>query len=255
MFKIGLKLWSTNNNYIKNAIKIYEKGIFDYIELFAVPESSSYIIYWKNLNIPFIIHAPHFGNGLNFSKKELFNSNIKMTKESLYFADQLKSEYIIFHPGVNGEIEESIRQINYINDKRILIENKPYFGKENNLVCIGNSLEQIRLILKECKIGFCFDIGHSICAANFYKIDPLENIKEFIKLDPTIYHLTDGLYDSMYDEHLHFKEGNYPLKDIIKIIPKNSMITNEAKKKYKNGLSDFVKDINFFKKISSKLNF
>ncbi len=249
MYKIGLKLWSINKNYIKNAIKIYEKGFFHYIELFAVPESSFYIKYWKNFKIPFVIHAPHFGNGLNFGKKSLFEKNMQMVKETLFFADQLKSEYIIFHPGVDGDIYETIREINYINDSRILIENKPYLGKVNDLICIGNSINEIKLIMEECRVGFCFDIGHSICAANFYKLNAIENIKEFIKLKPVIYHLTDGYFDSLYDEHLHFGEGNYPIKEIIKLIPQNSSITNEAKKRYKSGLNDFVKDIKFLKSI------
>ncbi|HOJ64094.1 MAG TPA: TIM barrel protein [Spirochaetota bacterium] len=248
MFKNGLKLWSINKNYIKNAIKIYENRIFDYIELFTVPDSYSYLKYWQNLNIPFVIHGPHFGNGLNFSKKELFDSNIKMAKDTIRWADSLHSNYIIFHPGVDGDIYETIREINFLNDKRILIENKPYLGKGNDLRCIGNSVEEIKLILTECNIGFCFDIGHSICAANFYKINPIENIKNFIKLNPVIYHFTDGYYDSVYDEHLHFGEGNYPLKEIINLIPNNSMVTNEAKKRYKNSLSDFIKDMNYIKK-------
>lgn len=250
MFKNGLKLWSINRNYIKSAIKIYEKNLFYYIELFAVPDSIQYIKYWVNIDIPFVIHAPHFGNGLNFSKKELFDSNMRMVKETLLWADRLKSEYIIFHPGVDGDIYETIREINYINDSRILIENKPYLGKGNNLVCVGNSVQEIKLIIEECKIGFCFDIGHSICAANSYKIDPIDNIKNFIRLNPKIYHLTDGYYESVYDEHLHFKEGNYPLKKIVKLIPTGAMVTNEAKKRYKNGLSDFVKDIKYLNKIN-----
>ena len=37
--KIGLKLWSLNENYIKPARELFKEKIYDYIELYAVPSS------------------------------------------------------------------------------------------------------------------------------------------------------------------------------------------------------------------------
>ena len=64
--KLGLKIWSRNGNYVQPAVDLYEKGMFDYIELFAVPGSASYIEKWENLDIPFVLHAPHSQKRLLF---------------------------------------------------------------------------------------------------------------------------------------------------------------------------------------------
>lgn len=246
----GLKLWSTNKNYIQDALILFEKEVFNYIELYVKPATLvDYSKLWEDLNIPFTIHAPHFGDGLNFSLREKHETNMKMALEAIEYADRLKAKYIIFHPGVYGNIEETIKQINELNDKRIIIENKPQLGQKDEK-CVGHTPEEIKHILKKTKCGFCLDIGHAICSANSKKINPIEYIKEFIALKPAMYHLTDGKYESQYDSHLHFTEGNYPIKDILKLIKDNSIITNEAKKDSFENLDDFISDMKYLKNLS-----
>ena len=47
MKRYGLKLWSINKNYINAAKSLYEKNIYDYIELYAVPNSfDEYAALW-----------------------------------------------------------------------------------------------------------------------------------------------------------------------------------------------------------------
>ena len=128
-YKFGLKLWSENLGYIPEAVKLFKEGLYQYIELYSVPGTyKDTINEWKKLDIPFIIHAPHYQHGLNLSVKSKRNENSTLVKETLLFADELDARYIILHPGVNGDINETIRQIKRINDQRILIENKPYLG-------------------------------------------------------------------------------------------------------------------------------
>ena len=75
----GLKLWSTNDYYIEDAKKLYESGIYDYIELYTVPDSfCNFIKYWKELKIPFILHAPHYQSGINWGIKENRLTNMKL---------------------------------------------------------------------------------------------------------------------------------------------------------------------------------
>jgi hypothetical protein len=64
-----------------------------------------------------------------------------------------------------------------------------------------------------------------------------------------MYHLTDVDFKSYYDSHLHYGEGSYPLDKIASIIPKNSKITNEARKNSTKELNDFRKDMTIIKKI------
>jgi deoxyribonuclease IV len=245
LYKYGLKLWSTNKNYIEEAVKLFEGGIFDYIELFSVPGSfEDHINLWKSLNIPFIIHAAHFGCGMNLADKDNYSRNMILASEAVKFADELKSDIIIFHSGVNGNIDETIRQLKKINDRRVVIENKPFYGLKNEK-CVGYSPSEIIKIQNETEYGFCLDIGHAICAANAQKKDRILYLKEFIGLKPDMYHLTDGEYDGIYDMHKHFSEGNYPVGVIFELIPDGSMITNEAKKNSVVNLNDFIIDINY----------
>ena len=78
MFGIGLKLWSTNtDHYLREAKKLYAEGVFDYIELYVVPESLKCANEWKTLNIPYVIHAPHSAHGINLADKNCEDRNIK----------------------------------------------------------------------------------------------------------------------------------------------------------------------------------
>ncbi|HPY86686.1 MAG TPA: TIM barrel protein [Spirochaetota bacterium] len=250
MNSYGLKLWSTNKGLIKEAVELHREKYCDYIELYALNDTYETIVnHWKRLDIPFTIHAPHFGNGLNLSKKESSVSNRKILDESKRCADALDADFIIIHPGVEGDVNETIRQIKENYDSRMIIENKPYLGLLNDMVCVGKTVEEIDMIMKNCGVGFCLDIGHAICSANYQKRDYLEYLKEFIALSPTMYHLTDGDFKSYYDSHLHYGEGSYPLDKIASIIPKNSKITNEARKNSTKELNDFRKDMTIIKKI------
>jgi|SaaInlLV_10m_DNA_2_1039722.scaffolds.fasta_scaffold00617_15 deoxyribonuclease IV len=251
MYKLGLKLWSTNNNYIKESLRLYDLKTYQYIELFIVPGSyEKFATLWKKIKIPYIIHAPHSACGLNFAKRSMLKTNFQLAQETFVFAKALNASNIIFHPGTNGKIEETIYQlqkiVNPFNHK-ILIENKPYYSLNGKKICIGNSPEEIKLILKNSDIGFCLDIGHAIYAANAKKINPLKYIKQFIKLSPQMYHLTDGNYNGIYDEHEHIGKGNFNFNNILKLIPKNSIITIETKKDSKNNLHDFKVDIEILK--------
>lgn len=247
MIKIGLKLWSTNTSFHTEILELYEKGYFSYIELFAVPESKKIVReFWKKIDIPYIIHAAHSMTGLNFSKKEMLNRNFVLADEAKYFADELKADKIIFHPGIDGELEETIHQINLIKDSRFLIENKPALGL-NAEKCIGSSIHEIQTIINECGCRFCLDFGHAIAAANTYKIEPLQYCKDFMYLKPVIFHLTDGDYTSEKDHHFHYGLGTFPLTEIFELIPDSSFVTNEAKRDSQDSLKEIIRDTEYSK--------
>jgi endonuclease IV len=243
--QIGLKLGSKDKMYTQDILSLYEQGYFQYIELFAVPESFDDIIeYWKQFAIPFVMHAPHSFAGMNLSLKEQRNNNRKKLQETFRFADSLHAEYIIFHFGVDGDIEESIYQLRPFADSRCLIENKPIKGL-NNEKCIGSIPSEIKHITNELHIGFCLDFGHAICAANSQKQEPLTLIKEFRALNPAMYHLTDGNYTSEYDSHLHYGQGTFPIEELLQLVPDMVKLTNEAKHGSNESLDDFREDIIF----------
>jgi sugar phosphate isomerase/epimerase len=252
MFKLGLKLWSTNRGYFNDAVRMYDEGIYHYIELFAVPGSyDDTIAFWKPMQVPFLIHASHSTTGCNLSLKEHEAANAEMARESFMFADALNAPSVIFHPGIFGTIEETARQIAGFYDARILIENKPVLGQKNE-PCVGFSPDEINFLMKQTGVKFCLDIGHAICAANSLKRPPVPYIQQLMELGPMMYHISDGDYTGVYDTHEHLGEVSYPFDEIIPLMPKDARITLETKKNSTTSLSDFPADVEYVKKFDGK---
>ena len=247
--QLGLKLGSKDINYTGDILSFYEAEYFQYIELFTVIGSyNDTIEYWKQFSIPIIIHAPHSFAGMNLSLREERENNKLKLKETYRFADTLKSEFVIFHSGVDGDIDETIIQLHPFADSRCLIENKPLKGI-NGERCLGVTPDEIKYIINELKTGFCLDFGHAICGANSLKKEPLEFIKEFFLFNPQMYHLTDGDYESETDTHFHYGKGNFPLKELFKMVQDGVKVTNEARHDSDNELINFKEDYLYVKNI------
>lgn len=253
MPKIGLKLWSTNDFYIKPAMELYNQKVFDYIELYVVPGSAAqYLNEWRKLALPFILHAPHAGAGFNFSLESCSLENNRLIKEVNVFKEALNPKKIIFHPGVNGSLEETIRQIKFFKEefpdffKLVVIENKPKIGV-NGESCMGSSPSEIRAILDETKLGFCFDMGHAICYAAWKRVEYENVVDEFIGFKPTMYHISDGDFHSHVDMHLNFRKGNFDLKKLIPKIPQHACVSIETDKPSKLDLNSFKEDVSYFR--------
>jgi len=250
MFKIGLKLYSTNHHYVQEAARLVEQGFCDYIELLIIPGSyQEHATAWVNLNVSFVIHAPCLRQGFNLAQKDFFQTNMQIAKEVLQFADTLKADKIIFHPGIAGEVEETVRQLKVINDSRIVIENLPKISLEKDLPCNGHSPEEIAWIMKETGVGFCLDAGHAVYAANAQGVNQIDYLKQFLLLNPTMFHLTDGDWDGVYDKHEHLGTGSFELKNAIQLVPMNSAITLETKHDYQDSLRDFEQDVFYLRNL------
>ncbi|MEW5922623.1 MAG: TIM barrel protein [Candidatus Zixiibacteriota bacterium] len=251
---LGLKLWSTNYTLADTASDLIEKGFYSYIELFAVPDSFQDTCFvWKRQKLPYVIHAAHSASGLNFSKADSRSRNLQLASEAFRFADQLDADKVIFHPGLDGNLEETISQMKSVVDGRMLIENKPAIGLGGEK-CIGSTVEEVEKIIDETGVGFCLDLGHAICAANVYRVEPFSLIRRFIKLAPRMFHLTDGCFTGTRDSHLHYGEGDYPLMDLVKILPIPVILTNEARRLNMNELFEAIEDSKFLRAIWAKLH-
>ena len=104
MLKLGLKLWSVNTDaYLREARRLYAEGVFDYLELYVVPGSQETLPIWEklrnDLNLPFVIHAPHSFHGVNLADAENSAANEKAFDETKRFADTLGAAKIIVHGG------------------------------------------------------------------------------------------------------------------------------------------------------------
>ena len=254
--KLGLKLWSNNRNYYEEAKRLVKDCFCNYIELYVVPDTfDEFGQLWKSIAVPYVIHAPHYMHGMNLAKLECRASNDELATEAFAFADLLNAKHVIFHPGVEGDNEETIRQLNTWPDekkRRILIENKPFYSiHEPPLICNGHSPEAIRRIMDETGVGFCFDIGHGICSSNGRSIDPFEDLKKYESLRPMMYHLSDNDFTSQIDGHKHLGDGDYDFARIFRLIDTSKPISIETEKKSLISLLDFVQDVHYLTRFYS----
>jgi len=246
MPKIGLKVWSTNLQYIPIAQELFSKQVFDYIELFAVPDSADTLIFWKQLAIPYILHAPHSFAGLNPSDVDSRAANIELVGQVEKFFYALSPAFVIFHPGVNGDLQESIRQFQFFGEKfpamykKVVIENKPLIGLREE-ACLGASPRDLRRLLESTGRGFCLDFAHAICYSVAAGKDWKDVLAEFLRLKPSMYHLCDGFF-SAKDTHEQLGAGEFDLPYLIKLIDQDKHVSLETKKNYKDSLDDFVLD-------------
>ena len=196
------------------------------------------------------IHASQ--KDFNPGNKELERQNRNIVAFAQRVADIFASETIIVHAGLgHGKqyVEETARQFKLFNDKRVIVENLPYFDNNGDHLH-GYNAEEIRYIMQESGCGFCFDFSHAICSAISLKQDIDTYLKDFFTLNPTVYHVCYGDLSSTKDLHLHFGAGNYPLNHLITdFTDENAHITIETGKGNEKHRNTRVKDYNFLKAI------
>lgn len=200
----GLKLWSTNQDMIGKASELIKEAFFQYIELTPIPGTK--IDSFLSYDIPYTIHITTERHGLNIADRHKIDFNFELINNSLSWADQLNAKFLVLHPGY-GNLEDTIEFLDLVNDNRILIENMPKIGL-NNEKMVGYSPEQIRDLIGS-RFGFCLDLNHAIKAAVGMGIDYRSFVKEFFSLNPSYFHISDGCLNNYLDEHLAVGDGNY----------------------------------------------
>jgi len=245
--KFGLKLWSTDYGLIEEAEELIKENVFDYIELMVVSDTD--ISPFEKIKVPYIVHISHEDLGLNIADNKKEEFNIKMINQAIEWADKLSAKYLILHPGF-GEIKIAKDFLAKINDGRILIENMPKKGA-NDEKMLGFTPEQIKELTRN-KFGLCLDLNHAIKAAISLKKDYKKYIKEFLKLKPLMFHISDGNLEEEKDEHLNIGGGEYDFKFLINCIKENESkyLTLETPK---DNLNSCKQDLENLKKLKSFL--
>ena len=199
-----MKLWSINTDLIDQAIQLIDEKIFDYIELFVIPNSeiSPFIV-----DVPFIVHIPHHKFGVNIGDAPIKEYNLQKISESIIWADKLNAKYLILHAG-HGSMYHATDLLHELSDSRFLIENMPKVGL-NGEAMIGYLPEQIEELIGDCDMGLCLDFGHAVKAALSLELDYKEYIKEFLPFQPKVFHVSDGTLVEEKDEHLNIGDGEY----------------------------------------------
>ncbi len=251
--RVGIKQFSDQFEIYKDDLLKYMDK-YDYIELYVYPEGMEYLKKWADLKnkygLNFTIHAPHFSQHVNLADETYFENNKKAYKTVNTFAQELDAEYTVVHGGMDGSVEEIVRQISLLKPYKMRIENKPYVAprKPDSMICRGATVEEIKYIMNNYDCGFNLDIGHAFCSAVSQNINQIEYLKQFLDLKPKSYHISDGEYDNRIDIHYHLGDGDYDWSNIFPLLDKNSNWTLETIKKNDNdGLSRVVKDIELMK--------
>lgn len=255
-YQIGLKLWSVNTVVSqREAWRLYDAGGYDYLELYAVPGSADTLPGWKALGIPCVIHAAHFKHGFNLAKADCAASNRRIYDEVRRFADELEARYIIFHGGTFGCIEETARQLAALNEPRALIENKPCITRNEGhiLECRGSAADEIRHVLQEVACGFCLDIPHALCAANYMGQKRMNMLHEMNSLHPSMYHLADMKSPELFiDDHTRLGLGMLDFAQLIPgILAPGSMLTIETTRTSPEALHEFEQEVKLFRAFAS----
>jgi deoxyribonuclease IV len=239
--KFGMKIWSTDQD-IEYAKKNLEKGRFDFIEISAIINSFNKNVLSFLKEIPTIIHCDN--SNVNLSDKDSYDNNVKAIRESQKFADYLDSEYIILHPGYNGNIESLNDLLLKFPDKRYCIENMPGRTIDMKYMCNGKTYLELMNIDSD---NYCLDLNHAMKAAITLKRPYQELINDFLRLKPKILHISDGMFNTEKDEHLSIGKGEYDWDFIAQIIKRShaKYITLETPR---NSLNDDITNLNKIKR-------
>jgi len=241
MIKYGLKIWSSNKGVIDDADRLIKEGVFNFVEILPVPDSD--ITPYEKLKLPYVIHIPHSGFGFDLGDKSKNDFNLKIINESIEWADRLSAKYLILHTGF-GEMKTVLEFLENINDTRIIIENMPKEDTDGR-VMVGSSPEDVKKLMGN-KFGFCLDFGHGVTLSENYKKD----IKEFLKLKPDMFHISDGILNNPIDEHLNIGEGEYDFKFLMDCLSKSdsSMVTLETPRENLKSFDEDIINLNKLKK-------
>lgn len=259
MRRLGLKLWSTNTGPLLAAARgLYARRTFDYLELFVVPGSLGALADWRRLRdetgLPFVIHNAHAAQGFNLAIRSAETRNRELAAEARAYADALDARQIIFHGGMDGTLEEAVRQLKALGEGRALVENKPFVPLPNAqglTVCRGATRFELERILRETGCGFCLDIGHAFCSAASQGREPYGFVRELAeRLHPVLFHLSDVAdFASPYDAHPHLGTGRL---DLVRLgreaFGSSPAISIETVKDSPTDLDDFARDVEILSK-------
>jgi len=250
--KFGLKLWSINIDLIDQAIQLIDQKIFDYIELFVIPDTE---IFPFLIDVPYIIHIPHHKFGVNIGEKSRKKHNLQRIEESITWANKLNAKYLILHAG-HDSMKDARVLLSKVKDSRLLIENMPKVGI-NDEKMIGYSVKQIEDLIKINDAGVCLDFGHAIKAALSLGEDYKEFVNQFLQFEPKVFHVSDGMLNNEKDEHLNIGEGEYDVEYFIECVQNNhsGLVTLETPRFNNNSLQEDIQNICKIKEMKSFKNF
>lgn len=233
--KIGIKIFP-NGKAFYESIEPY----IDFVEIMAV-EGAEYT-WLQEKTKPIIIHHEHDGFGVNYANPDKKKKNTAATQWAIHLANKYSAKKIIVHGGhiENKEcsIKEAIKQIQQMWDNRMIFENLIAITNGQYMFCYNK--KDLLLLTKTFKTGICLDLSHAIISGMEMHKDPEYFLKELKSLPILHGHVCDGHIEKPIDEHIHVGDGNFPIKQYLKYIPKNKDITLETQKNIEKAKKDII---------------
>ncbi|MDZ7612255.1 MAG: deoxyribonuclease IV [Candidatus Moranbacteria bacterium] len=177
----------------------------------------------------YIIHTPYYIN-LASQEKRIYQSSIRVLREELEAANQIRCPYVITHlgsskdlnkkehqPEIQKRVMEALIEVHQNYSGRALLVLEIAAGSGN---VVGDKLEEFALFFQEAKekgieLGFCFDTCHAFAAGCDLRT-PQAVEKTFHSIDKHIgldklkcIHFNDSKtgFHSNKDRHEHIGEG------------------------------------------------
>jgi deoxyribonuclease-4 len=244
--QFGLKLWSTNTQLLVQAEEAIQNGSFQYVELAVIPNTD--ISPFLEYDLPYYIHATTDTHGVNIADPETYAFTTRQINTCIDWADKLNASTIILHPGI-GSTTAAFRFLKGLHDDRILIENMPKIGLRGEQMA-GWSPKQIEVLIGN-RFGFCLDLNHAIKASVSSGIPYTKMIRDFLRLDPKMFHIADGFLRDGIDQHLSIGAGDYNIQELLSYIKHSSshIVTLETGRKNLDSISEDLDNLNKIKRM------
>jgi deoxyribonuclease IV len=238
--KFGVKIFS------EREFADYFKDKADFLEVTAIlGEDYSFL---DDYPLPVVVHAMHSGFGINFTNVDLFEKNMEAVDFAVELADRCGAEKIIVHVGrLNGERCSVEQVVNFLKglDERIIVENLTMRGVEG---FFSRSEEVVEFIGKTGR-KICFDVNHAMEVAYNDGVDYYDCVKDFVKMRPEHFHLGGGIVGDVERQHLNFKDSDFSVEKILKMLPSDAWVTIETT----TDIEEVEKDLKFLRRIESDI--
>lgn len=249
MIKYWLKLRSINTDLFQEVRRLIEENIFDFIELYILPEkfdkNKFKILQW----LPISFHAPHGMHGFNpIDPKNNTEEIREIVDEYIQFFDPFA---IVVHPEDGNDVSVLKKRLDHFWDNNILIENMPMKSIiDGNINFYGTTLGHIQEIQKFHN-KFCFDFAKAKSSAVSQWLDPKRYVLDMIELmKPDYFHVSGFQSNTEADEHWDLWEWDQEMMNFMKdkLVDlgnkKDIFVVFECKKK--DWLKNDVKNLRFF---------
>jgi len=252
MIKYGLKLWSNNTTWFEEAVSLYKKGAYDFIEIYSnstIPHDYAALEKIRHLPV-FGTHIGHLDKA-GFHKFFLTDDQLEAWKMTTDIADFFDVKHIIVHPAITHTAETFWENLAKLNDERILVENMPVnspFGDPDRE--FGAKLEDIGHIRE--KKEMCLDVEKAVKASIYHKVPYKEFLKKAVEImKPGYAHISGGNITDPIDQHTDLWEAEFDVawvRDLLQNQEQDIYLVFETPKNGQD-LQNDLKNMEYFKNV------